>query len=58
MNYNLYEAFLKYSYNDFQEMFKLAKNDKEKDFYMTLANLKLQMKQKKLLKIEEINKKL
>ena len=39
---NLYDIFLKYSYSDLKEMFKVSKSKEEKDFYMTLANMVLQ----------------
>lgn len=38
---------LKYSYNELKDLFKIAKTKEEQDFYMALANLKLQKEQKK-----------
>ena len=46
---NLYDIFLKYSYSDLKEMFKVSKSKEEKDFYMTLANLVLQKEQAKVI---------
>ena len=46
---NLYDIFLKYSYNDLKEMFKVSKSKEEKDFYMTLANMVLQKEQAKVI---------
>ena len=46
---NLYDIFLKYSYSDLKEMFKVSKSKEEKDFYMTLANMVLQKEQAKVI---------
>ena len=46
---NLYDIFLKYSYSDLKEMFKVSKSKEEKDFYMTLANVVLQKEQAKVI---------
>ena len=46
---NLYAIFLKYSYSDLKEMFKVSKSKEEKDFYMTLANMVLQKEQAKVI---------
>ena len=46
---NLYDIFLKYSYIDLKEMFKVSKSKEEKDFYMTLANMVLQKEQAKVI---------
>ncbi|MCX0411289.1 hypothetical protein [Clostridium perfringens] len=53
MKINLYNEFLKYKYNELNELFKMAKTKDEQDFYMALCNLTLQREQKKI-----INKKL
>ncbi|HAT4186724.1 TPA: hypothetical protein I9007_002311 [Clostridium perfringens] len=47
--FNLYKEFLKYEYNELQELFKMAKTKDEQDFYMALANLKLQKEQRKVI---------
>ena len=47
--FNLYNEFLKYEYNELQEPFKQAKTKDEQDFYMALANLILQRKQRKII---------
>ncbi|XZL50566.1 hypothetical protein ACSXBO_15975 (plasmid) [Clostridium perfringens] len=49
---DLYKEFLKYSYNELKELFKMAKTKEEQDFYMALANLKLKKEQKKVIKKE------
>ena len=46
---DLYKEFLKYSYDELQDLFKMAKNKEEQDFYMALSNLKLQKEQKKII---------
>lgn len=50
MKINLYKEFLKYEYNELLDLFKKAKTTEEQDFYIVLANLKLQREQKKLIK--------
>lgn len=50
MKINLYKEFLKYEYNELQELFKMAKTKDEQDFYMALANLNLQKEQKRVIK--------
>lgn len=49
---DLYKEFLKYSYDELQYLFKIAKTKEKQDFYMALANLKLQKEQKKVIKKE------
>ncbi|ELC8423357.1 hypothetical protein G6Z12_13565 [Clostridium perfringens] len=46
---DLYKEFLKYSYDELQDLFKMAKTKEEQDFYMALSNLKLQKEQKKII---------
>ena len=46
---DIYDIFLKYSYSDLKEMFKVSKSKEEKDFYMTLANMVLQKEQAKVI---------
>ncbi|EOU1669829.1 hypothetical protein OQL36_003025 [Clostridium perfringens] len=50
MKINLYKEFLKYEYNELLDLFKKAKTTEEQDFYIVLANLKLQREQKKVIK--------
>ena len=47
--FNLYNEFLKYEYNELNELFKMAKTKEEQDFYMALCNFKLQNEQKKVI---------
>lgn len=47
--FNLYNEFLKYEYNELQELFKMARSKEEQDFYMALCNFKLQKEQKKVI---------
>ena len=47
--HNLYQEFIGYSYEDLQRLFKDSKTKEEQDFYMTLANLVLRNKQKKII---------
>lgn len=46
---NLYEQFLKYSYNDLKELFKKAKTKEEQDFYIALSDLVLQKEQERVV---------
>lgn len=46
---NLYEQFLKYSYEELQELFKKAKTKEEKDFYITLSDILLQKEQERVI---------
>lgn len=46
---NLYDQFLKYSYYDLKELFKKAETKEEQDFYITLSEMILQKKQKKVI---------
>ncbi|WP_195266321.1 hypothetical protein [Clostridium sp. 1001275B_160808_H3] len=46
---NLYDIFMKYSYNQLKELFKNAKTKEEQDFYMTLSNWVLQKEQAKVI---------
>lgn len=48
-NNNLYEQFLKYSYEDLKELFKKAKTKEENDFYISLSDLVLQREQERIL---------
>lgn len=52
MKFNLYNEFLKYNYNELQELFKMSKTKEEQDFYMALCNLRLRNEQKKVIKKE------
>ena len=47
--FKLYNEFLKYEYNELQELFKMARSKEEQDFYMALCNFKLQNEQKKVI---------
>lgn len=47
--FNLYNEFLKYEYNELNELFKMAKTKEEQDFYIALCNFKLQKEQKKVI---------
>lgn len=50
MNKNdLYNIFLKCSYQELIDLFKQSKNKEEQDFYMSLANIVLQREQKKVI---------
>ncbi len=51
---NLYQEFMGYSYEELQELFKESKTKEEQDFYMTLANLLLKKKQKKVIESDLI----
>ncbi len=51
---NLYQEFIGYSYEELQAFFKEAKTKEEQDFYMTLANLLLKKKQKKVIESDVI----
>lgn len=51
---NLYQEFIGYSYEEIQEMFKESKTKEEQDFYMTLANLLLKKRQKKVIESDMI----
>ena len=53
-HHNLYQEFIGYSYEELQELFKESKTKEEQDFYMTLANLLLKKKQKKIIESDEI----
>lgn len=46
---NLYNQFLKYSYKELKELFKISKTKEEQDFYMTLSNIVLQREQEKVV---------
>lgn len=46
---NLYEVFKKMSYRELKEKFAESKTREEQDFYITLANLKLQKEQEKII---------
>ena len=46
---DLYDIFIKYSYNQWKDLFKKAKTKEEQDFYMTLSNLVLQKEQAKII---------
>ncbi|WP_208936579.1 hypothetical protein [Clostridium tyrobutyricum] len=46
---NLYEQFLRYSYNDLTELFKKAKTKEEQDFYIALSDLVLQKEQERVI---------
>ena len=46
---NLYQEFKRYSYEELQSFFKNSKTKEEQDFYMTLANLLLKNKFKKVI---------
>lgn len=46
---SLYDIFLNYSYSQLKQMFKKAKTENEKNFYMTLANMVLQKEQEKVI---------
>lgn len=48
-HHSLYQEFMGYSYEELQELFKESKTKEEQDFYMTLANLVLKKKQKKII---------
>ena len=46
---NLYEQFLKYSYEDLNELFKKAKTKEEQDFYIALSDIVLQKEQERVI---------
>ena len=48
-NTSLYHKYSQYSYEELQELFKASKSKEEQDFYMTLANLLLKVKQKEVV---------
>ena len=45
----LYDIFLRYSYDELKNLFKKSKTKEEQDFYMSLANIVLQREQRKII---------
>lgn len=48
-NETLYDIFVNYSYSQLKNLFKNAKTDDERNFYMTLSNIVLQKEQEKVI---------
>lgn len=49
--FNLYNEFLKYEYNELQELFKMARSKEEQDFYMHYVTLNYRKNKRKLLEM-------
>ena len=52
---NLYELFKTYSYSELKDLFKNAKTDEEREFYIALCNIVLRREHKKLLSNNVLN---
>lgn len=48
-NESLYGMFMNYSYSQLKNLFKNAKTEDERNFYMTLSNMVLQKEQEKVI---------
>lgn len=48
-NQTLYDIFVNYSYSQLKSLFKNAKTEDEKNFYMILSNIVLQKEQQKVI---------